>query len=1734
MDEFELTGFRVLSRLHTGSHSALFRAVRETDGRPVIIKTASSVFPSASEISRFQKEFNIVSKLRSQYIISFIDILPCDRGYAVIMDDPGGVCLSEIIPESGMEPDIFLNLAVRMVRGLEEIHSSGILHKDINPSNILILPESKNILFIDFGLASYNSREIQESDAPHQLQGTLSYIAPEQTGRINRSVDYRSDYYSLGITFYQMLSGHLPFTSDDPAILVHSHLAKKIPDLREKRPDLSACLAAITEKLTAKTPAERYQSSHGILHDLSLCQQNREDFIPGQNDFSGTPSLSGELIGRDSEISVLRRLLSESKKGKSPIVLILGESGSGKTALVNELRRFDDDIHTLWMRSKCDSRATMESFRPFREALNAALILILGTPQKELNHTKHTIEAKLGSGTSVITQIMPEWEALLGKRGIPAEVSISESANRAFVAFDRLFEIIHEKWNNVVIFIDDIQWADEATLNYLNYRLSSDPLPGFFLIFARRTPSGLTEDTSLLRSDKSVMGPLPDNTEIILLNNLTEDSQNKLLASMLRTSAEFAQPLARLAESMTGGNPLYFTRFIFEIFNRGYLRFDNQENLWSWDSGRICEENISEHLFDSGSENIRNLSESTYELLKTASCFGSRFRPELLPGLVKWKPESMNESLLEAERAGIIVPLHGQDDDADYIFSLYRFSHDRFRESIYSAMNQDQREHYHLIAARYFAENFKRRNQGLTEAAYHYSQVSEKEIPDSEKKEAVSILTQSGQTMLLTGSFERALTFAEKGRNLLQTGDLQDQESAFNLELLHAAALFHNGKKNEGYESYRRVSEISRTKEQKISVIISQVRLYSSAGDLENGVAAGFHGLELLGIPLKDSEETLQEKVNEYFGILKPQVAAISESDLGSAREAADPLSLSLMTLCADLQPGAYMTGRMSLYTLLSLIMVDETLKKGISPLSSYGFVMYGVTLIIIFGDYENAYRIGKTGLALDKRFSNPSVSGKNIFSFSTFIQHWTEPISRVPESLMKAHKLSLEGGDFNFAAYAVSNRLLYSLIAGFPLSDIRSDLDYFRGFTARLNEQTARDIRKIIISLIQELTNDTPDINLNENELISGLLGMHNYTVLAYVYTAIAVRDIVMQRTESSVITKESLNIVTSARGGPLPDRGFLYYAILLARKTRSRSAAEKKQAADEIREFTNTASFKAEVCKVNLQHIYLFLLALAADLEDNIHEASTYYDEAIQAAGQCGNFFHRAVFLEEAAGYHMRYNRRKMAFCYMDDSVNDYEIWGAGGAVKRLENSFPDLRSIRIKGTESASSTGSTDLSAAIDFASIFRASREISGEIRRDELLQSMISVMMENSGADRAALILNRNGTLRIEAAGSMNNPADIISVPLEDNQDLPVRLIQYVLRSGQDVVLDNAISDQRFQDSWFRKRNVRSVLCIPVISRSETAGALYLENSLAEGVFTKNRIIILKTLVSQAAIALENAELFARLEEMNRNLEKRVQEEVNHNREKDQLMIQQIRRADISELLTTIAHQWRQPLNSIGLMVQNLGDDCISDPEGEKSVSGTVKNIMNVLGNLSQTIEFFCEFYAPEKVIDFFDVSAVIHKTVSLIDKYYSDRNIHIEIHGDDTGRIKGFSGRFSQAILNILTNAREAYERNGTGGVIRISLKKEQPGENLHIIIEDEAGGVTPEFQSKLFEPYFTTKSVQAHGFGLGLYTSRIIIENTMSGKISVKNSGKGLIFDIVFPDTILTAQSPEDPKDRL
>ena len=721
-------GYQITDQLYAGSRTLVHRAVREIDQQPVIIKRLRNECPSFHELVQFRNQYTIAKNLDSPGIVKPYSLEPYGSGYALVMDDFGGVSLSQYVREQasdrkpcGLAVGEFLAIALQLCDILHELHRQRVIHKDIKPANVLIHPETKQVKLIDFSIASLLPRETPEIQSPTILEGTLAYLSPEQTGRMNRGIDYRSDVYSLGVTFYELLTGQLPFLSTDPLELIHCHIAQQPTAVHHLNPEIPDVLSAIVNKLMAKNAEDRYQTTFGLKHDLIHCceqwqQGTLELFEIGQRDICDRFLIPEKLYGRESEVQRLLDAFERVSQGSAEVMLVAGWSGVGKTAVVNEVHKplAKGTGHSTirqrgyFIKGKFDQFQRNIPLLAFVQAFRDLVGQLLSESDAQLEQWKTNILAALGENAQVIIEVIPELERVIGSQPPAPELSGSAAQNRFDRLFQQFIQVFTTPAHPLVMFIDDLQWADAASLNLMR-SLMGETNPCYLLFIEAYRDNEVTGAHPLILS-LNEMQQSGTTVNTITLAPLAIASVNQLVADTLSCSLALALPLTTLIVDRTGGNPFFTTRFLKALYDDQLLTFNDNNNYWECDIVQVRALTLTDDVVAFMATQLQKLPTLTQTVLKLAACMGSRFDLTTL-AIVAQKPQAeIAANLWKALQEGLVIPQSdvykffsnpSETDDLlpnflDNCSVTYRFLHDRVQQAAYSLIPDDQKQATHL------------------------------------------------------------------------------------------------------------------------------------------------------------------------------------------------------------------------------------------------------------------------------------------------------------------------------------------------------------------------------------------------------------------------------------------------------------------------------------------------------------------------------------------------------------------------------------------------------------------------------------------------------------------------------------------------------------------------------------------------------------------------------------------------------------------------------------------------------------------------------------------------------------------------------------------------------------------------------------------------------------------------------------------------------------------------------
>jgi PAS domain S-box-containing protein len=1495
------TGFEFKEKLHDGRSTLIYRAVRRSDGAPVVLKIMKDLYDSAEFLARFKREFEITASLDGSApagqgirgVITALAFETVDNLPTIVLEDFGGVSLD--FNRRVWSIDDFFPLALQVVEALGQVHARQIMHKDINPSNILFNAKTGEAKLIDFGLSTILLRENVARVNVNVLEGTLAYISPEQTGRINRAVDYRTDFYSLGVTFYELLTGRLPFEETDPLAILHSHLAKPPVPPHEVNHNIPIALSNIVMKLLAKNAEDRYQSAYGLKADIGECERQwRTDrvireFTLGQKDISDRFQISQILFGRGPESQTLVEAFENIRNGASEIILVSGDAGMGKSSLVNELQIPVAQQNGYFISGRYGQSQSQVPYSALIEALRSLIQQLLSESEEQLTMWRHKLQEVLRENGRIILDILPEASFVLGPQLPLQTLSAGEEQNRFNITLQNFIQAFMGQEHPLVLFLDDLQWADAASLSFLQRFVSSPDLHHAMLIGAYRA-NEITENHPLsepLKQFKEAGGVL---REIELAPLQLADLQD-LLARSLSCSLEESTLLAEITLAKTGGNPFFINEFLRGIYKDDLLRFDMGRGGWVWDMPPIQTRQLTANVVDVMSGKVKELPEETQRVLRLAACIGYEFDLSTLATLShRSKPETASV-LWHSLASGLIFPL-----TQNYIFAeqedseanvRYAFAHTGIQQSIYVAMPESERQTVHWQIGQLMLEEIPRdqREQRIFELVNHLNPGSV-HIQTKEQRILLAELNLlASQKTSVSAAQEAAYKYAREGMN--QLGALESQGIniwkeyyglTFDLYFHAASASYLTG----GYEEMERLSEILIANAASVydQARVYEMKLYASISkdDRVEGLKMGLKALSLLGLkyPAKAGLRHVLVKLIETQLNLRGK----SDDDILNLPETHDPRIISIGRIINAFFSILY-TNAPQLAPLVFMDLVNLSLKHGNFYMSPFGFICFGFILSGALGDLASGDRFGKLALRLVDKLKTPQSKAIAYLFHATVLQHWTEPVRNTIPLLEEGVAAALSVGDFTNASTMLLIRDYHAYFAGYPLEQVDSEMTSNSAIIYQFQQNSVANYHNLYHqAALNMLGKGNDPLNLkgplsNSETMLPQHLAANERSIVLNHYLHPMIFHYLFEDYQTALdFGKKATAYLDGGLGAfsTLPFTMFdsLIHLGLWNQFTKAERKQAQKKIAGNLKKLRKWAKFSPD----NNSHRVSLVEAELARVHGNSSQARELYDEASRLAHEHQFLQDEALANELAGRFYLERGMEDLARHYIRLAHRVYQSWGAVVKVRHLEEKYPTYMAQAEPGTGRLSSTLPSTTSGghrhALDFSSLLKATQTLSSEIVLEKLLASLLEVVIENAGAEQGWLLQEQAGGWIIEAQGSRGS-VEVLPESRADPRSMPFSIFSYVARTQENVVLDDAAQSGQFvRDPYILASKPKSVLCLPLMNQGKLTGFLYLENNLTTNAFTPERLEVIRVLASQAAISIDNARLYSDLE---RNEEK---------------------------------------------------------------------------------------------------------------------------------------------------------------------------------------------------------------------------------------------------------------------
>jgi PAS domain S-box-containing protein len=1396
-------------------------------------------------MDQLEHEIEISWDLNPDYVVRAIKIERRKNLSVLILDDCPYPPLTELL-NAPMEVEPFLAVATGIAAALSEIHKQGLVHKDIKPANIFATTAGK-VRLSGFGIASRLSREHQAAAAPEEIGGTLAYMAPEQTGRMNRSIDARSDLYSMGIVFYQMLTGQLPFTAGDPIEWVHCHIAIQPKPPREHLKTIPAPISEMVMRLLAKTADERYQTVEGLLADLQHCQEEWrtrgqiEPFQLGRLDIPNYLLITEKLYGRDQEIKTLLAAIDRiTAGGRSELILVTGYSGVGKSALVKALQKRLMTKPGLFASGKYNQYQRSTPYSTLAQAFTMLTRPLLGKSEAELKGWRQALQEALGPNGQLMLDLIPSLKLIIGEQPPVPELEPQQAKARIKLVLRRFIGVFARPGHPLTLFIDDLQWLDSATLDLMEDLLTQEDMRDLLLIGAYRynevgADHPLTHKLEEMRNAGAQM-------QAIKLMPLTVADLTQMVADTLHCQLEDTRPLTGLVHFKTAGNPFFTIEFLTALTQEGLLVFDHDAGRWTWDLNLIRAKGYTDNVVDLMARKLARLPGDTQRAVMQLACLGIRAQTQTL-GLVLEKTEKeVHEALQKAVDLDLVQRFK----------HTYRFNHDRVQETAYSMVAENERAAVHLHIGNRLLEHTPPDNlaERIFDIVNHLNLGAD--LIDTEEKqiELARLNLDAGRRAKASAAFMTAADYFNKGLALLGP---TPWTAHYDITLALYAEAIQAEYVSTRYEQAKEMVEEAlgnvRDDLDRARLVRLKVLIFTQIPDYRIAIDTGVAELKRMGIPLIESLPEDLDLDLEQIIELPPMT---------------DPVKLMAMNLMITLIGSAYIVDPKILQT-LTCSMVDLSRKYGNSAPSTYAYGLLGA-LLVGAGEIEKAYRYGKTGLILCDRLNAPEMKSMALNMFNSCIRHWKEPLQGALKEMQDGVEVGLAYGDIENVSYCANHFCNNLLFSGSPLDRVENTVSYHLDLVKRLRQWYAVGFLNINQQTVQNLktpSGSPGSLNgeyVKEDELLPSLIENNNYTLLFWFYTAKTQLNVLFGRASEAVACAEkamphemsSLGLIAV---GQLP---FYHCLALLGRNRDSAQSMDESELALLERQ-KNRLSHWALHAPENYRHKYDLVLAEEARGSGRVSEAMEAYEKAIIGARENGFVQETALAFELAARFYLERRMREAARLHLVQAYEHYARWGAWAKVRDLESRHP-----KWLPPERHEIKERTDLKAQLDLSTVVNASQAVSGEIELSKLLEKLMTAALENAGADRALLMMPAHDGFEV-VVQALAKDAGIEVTPIHAPiaaTDMAQAIINTVIHTRESVIIDDASQpDILFDDPYLGQGKAKSLLCLPLIRQAKLAGVMYLENAHTAGAFTPARIAVLNVLATQAAISLENAYLY---------------------------------------------------------------------------------------------------------------------------------------------------------------------------------------------------------------------------------------------------------------------------------
>ena len=1719
----QTSGYQILEKIYDGRRHSIYKYL--ANGNPVIIKTTQFPSTTTAESNQLHYEYEILKFFNHPNIIKPINIETYKNKVFLVLEDINAISLDKISEKGNLSISIFLDIALKILFGLSEIHSQNLIHHDIKPSNIIYNRETGELRIIDFGSSSKIKK--QEIVSTKNVDFTnIPYLSPEKTGRMNRTVDYRSDLYSLGITLYQVLTSRLPFLNESPIEIVHSHLAKMPipPSFVSNTPKI---ISMIIMKLLEKNPEQRYQSCFGVIQDLLHCKSILEtqgedqlrslSFKIGNSDSVSIFQIPSKLYGRENEIStLLSHLKSAQSTGKLKISLISGYSGVGKSSLIQEVYNQFTTFHGYFLTGKFDQLNKNIPFSAIIQIFTQMIQSLLGENNQSIENWKNKILTALGTNGKIITDIIPELEYIIGKQPDFQELTGQENTNRFFIVFKKFINVFTAKEHPITIFIDDMQWADVASLNLLTNILNDPSTSNLYVILAFRindvSPSHPFSQMLLNIAESGI------EFHNIHLQTLPLESIITLLADTLHLPLKNVSELSTVVFKKTNGNPYFLIEFLKLLYTNKIINYDENKKTWKWKIDEILRLEISDNVIKLLIKKIETLPENTQYLLKLASCLGSTFDLETLAIISSNTANSILSALkiaIDEELIKIIgnqnqILFNSKDNDQEIFKISFQFQHDKVQQACVEKIEAHEINQIRytignlLLHSDLLSKNEDRLFEIIDFLNSGYTLITD----ETEKTILIELNLKASRKAKSSTAYNSALEFLQVALLLFSENYWVNNYSlAYSLYFEYCEITYLTGNLDLSIQTILDIIPKCTTNIDIGKFFNLLLIIYSVQGNFEESYRIMIRSLKMFGIDIEgeDSNKIFLEEVEKIKYKLKNK----SYSDLLNLPLNVDLTQELISTTLINSTATTYQYAP-HLFPFIAAKGVNIYLEYG-NMKDSYGYALYGLILGSVFNDYKGCYDCMQLCYDISVKYNNISSKAKACNLLANYGNPFVNSLKLSEKINQVGIKAALESGEFEHGGYSLANDTANLFLRGEILFKIQEILTDRIGLAKTFKHSIALTIlqgKEFIVNILLSSEHDRDNLLSLEKEYVKSFSKKSaNYPFAIYKVIKqssnfyLGLYDLCFQETNE---VEKSLPYIS---GTPYIAEHRFIQSLIFTKRYNSSFVEKEESILDAINNNLAQLQNWANFCPENYLHKCQLIEAEKFRIQGDFLQALKFYDLSIENAKENGYIQNAALANELAAIMLLDNGYSKLAFPYFLETFNLYESWGAKEKVTNLkekyllklkDNDFPNsaygvnMESFLMPNFHSS-------IAEKIDLQTIIKATQTISSEIDFDNLLKLVMKILLENSGANKGIIITldhEQNNKFIIELECTIVNNEYIFKK--SKNTELPNSVLNSAYRTKQLVLLDNASVHGNFlNDPYIQKYQSKSILCYPIFNQNKIKGLVFLENTLTTNAFRKDRVNIINLLSAQIAISIENSKFIKQLDES-----KKKAEEANSIK---------------SNFIANISHEIRTPMNGIMGMKSLLEGTKLDEEQKEylHNIGVSAESLLVILNDILDISKIESGTIDIENIS--FDLKNLIESAISVIKNTILEKKLTLHFSFDSSipKHIITDMARLRQILINLLNNAVKFTFSGGIDISVKL-IEKIDNYINLEFAIKDTGIGIDDSKLTKIFEPFIQADNSITRkygGTGLGLTISKNLTK-LLGGDLSVKSElGAGSTF---------------------